>query len=84
MPLRVLAAAVAYSRVHTGVHYPADVVMGAVLGVALAQMTTGVRAAFVLRAISNATLSAARAAAQADASVLPAGVLGVEALHLLE
>jgi membrane-associated phospholipid phosphatase len=31
-PLRLLAAAVAYSRVHTGVHYPADVVIGALVG----------------------------------------------------
>lgn len=31
-PLRALAATVAYSRVHTGVHYPGDVVVGAVLG----------------------------------------------------
>jgi membrane-associated phospholipid phosphatase len=31
-PLRLLAATVAYSRVHTGVHYPADVVVGALVG----------------------------------------------------
>ncbi len=34
LPLRVLASAVAYSRVHTGVHYPADVVAGAIIGAA--------------------------------------------------
>jgi membrane-associated phospholipid phosphatase len=39
VPLRVLAAAVAYSRVHTGVHYPADVLTGALIGTALAQLT---------------------------------------------
>jgi membrane-associated phospholipid phosphatase len=38
MPLRALAALVAYSRVHTGVHYPADVVVGAVLGGAVAPL----------------------------------------------
>ena len=32
IPLRTMAALVAYSRVHTGVHYPADVVAGAVIG----------------------------------------------------
>lgn len=32
LPLRALAAAVAYSRVHTGVHYPLDVVAGALAG----------------------------------------------------
>jgi undecaprenyl-diphosphatase len=40
VPLRALAALVAYSRVHTGVHYPSDVVVGALLGSALAQITT--------------------------------------------
>jgi membrane-associated phospholipid phosphatase len=39
-PLRALAALVAYSRVHTGVHYPGDVLAGALLGAALAQATT--------------------------------------------
>ncbi len=38
--LHVLSAAVAYSRVHTGVHYPGDVVAGALLGTAFAQLTT--------------------------------------------
>lgn len=40
IPLRGLAAVVAYSRVHTGVHYPADVIAGALIGAALAQLTT--------------------------------------------
>lgn len=40
IPLRALAALVAYSRVHTGVHYPGDVVAGALTGTALAQITT--------------------------------------------
>jgi membrane-associated phospholipid phosphatase len=40
VPLRALAALVAYSRVHTGVHYPGDVVAGALMGGALAQLTT--------------------------------------------
>jgi membrane-associated phospholipid phosphatase len=39
-PLRGLAALVAYSRVHTGVHYPGDVVAGALIGSTLAQLTT--------------------------------------------
>jgi undecaprenyl-diphosphatase len=32
LPLRLLAAAVAYSRVHTGVHYPGDAIAGSVVG----------------------------------------------------
>jgi undecaprenyl-diphosphatase len=40
IPLRGLAALVGYSRVHTGVHYPGDVVAGALMGTALAQFTT--------------------------------------------
>jgi undecaprenyl-diphosphatase len=39
-PLRALVALVAYSRVHTGVHYPGDVVAGALIGTVLAQLTT--------------------------------------------
>ncbi|MGX7681638.1 phosphatase PAP2 family protein [Jatrophihabitans sp. DSM 45814] len=31
-PLQALATAVAYSRVHTGVHYPGDVIVGAAIG----------------------------------------------------
>ena len=44
VPLRVLAALVAYSRVHTGVHYPGDVMGGSLLGIALARATTWARA----------------------------------------
>jgi undecaprenyl-diphosphatase len=41
MALRFLAAAVAYSRVHTGVHYPGDVVIGALLGAGTGQAVGG-------------------------------------------
>jgi membrane-associated phospholipid phosphatase len=40
IPLRVLATLVAYPRVHTGVHYPGDVVGGSLMGTACAQITT--------------------------------------------
>jgi membrane-associated phospholipid phosphatase len=39
VPLLGLAALVAYSRTHTGVHYPGDVVAGSLLGAALAEAT---------------------------------------------
>jgi undecaprenyl-diphosphatase len=42
-PLRALAALVAYSRVHTGVHYPGDVLAGSALGIALARLVTRAR-----------------------------------------
>ena len=42
IPIRALSTVVAYSRVHTGVHYPADVVAGAFLGSTLAQITARV------------------------------------------
>jgi undecaprenyl-diphosphatase len=32
IPIRLLAAAVAYSRVHIGVHYPGDVIIGSLMG----------------------------------------------------
>lgn len=32
VPLRLLAGGVAYSRVHVGVHYPGDVVIGSIIG----------------------------------------------------
>ena len=38
-PLRGLAAAVAYSRVHTGVHYPGDVIVGSVVGATIGEAT---------------------------------------------
>jgi membrane-associated phospholipid phosphatase len=38
-PLRILATLVGYSRVHTGVHYPGDVVAGALVGTAVAEAT---------------------------------------------
>ncbi|MES4889642.1 phosphatase PAP2 family protein [Streptomyces sp. NPDC096012] len=42
IPLGALAVAVGYSRVHTGVHYPGDVVAGAVLGFAAAAASLAV------------------------------------------
>ena len=42
VPIRLLAAAVAYSRVHTGVHYPGDVVIGSVAGSGTAAMVAAV------------------------------------------
>lgn len=32
VPIRLLAGTVAYSRVHTGVHYPGDVAIGSIVG----------------------------------------------------
>lgn len=40
VPLRACAAVVAYSRVHTGVHYPGDVVAGSLLGTVAAQLVS--------------------------------------------
>ena len=41
LALRFLAAAVAYSRVHTGVHYPGDAVAGALIGEGTGQAVAG-------------------------------------------
>ncbi len=40
--LALPAAAVAYSRVHTGVHYPGDVIAGSLSGVVFAKLTCAV------------------------------------------
>ena len=40
IPLRGLAAVVAYSRVHTGVHYPGDVVVGSLIGATIGEATS--------------------------------------------
>ncbi len=39
--LRFVAAAVAYSRVHTGVHYPGDAIVGALIGEGIGQGVAG-------------------------------------------
>jgi membrane-associated phospholipid phosphatase len=40
LPLHALAGLVAYSRVHTGVHYPLDVVVGSLLGASLSSVSS--------------------------------------------
>ncbi|MDX3246449.1 MULTISPECIES: phosphatase PAP2 family protein [unclassified Streptomyces] len=44
VPLGLLACAVGYSRVHTGVHYPGDVVAGALLGTGAAALVLALAA----------------------------------------
>ncbi len=39
-PLYLLATAISYSRVHTGVHFPGDVLAGALAGATIANFTT--------------------------------------------
>ena len=43
IPLHGLAALVGYSRIHTGVHFPGDVIAGALVGVVLAEATVQVK-----------------------------------------
>lgn len=62
IPVAALAAAVAYGRVHTGVHYPSDVVAGVALGAG---------AAVVVRRVWP-TAPERTAAAEAPASEAPA------------
>ena len=40
VPLQFAAALVAYSRIHTGVHYPGDVIVGALIGSSVAPLTS--------------------------------------------
>ncbi len=39
LPVSALAAVVSYGRVHTGVHYPSDVIAGALVGSGVASLT---------------------------------------------
>jgi undecaprenyl-diphosphatase len=41
VPIRLLAGGVAYSRVHTGVHYPGDAMIGTIVGSGIAAMVGG-------------------------------------------
>lgn len=43
LPLRFLAGMVAYSRVHSGVHYPSDVLVGSVIGIVIGHIAAGRR-----------------------------------------
>lgn len=60
-PLGVTAALVGYSRVHTGVHYPSDVLAGALIGVTAGELTN--------RTLDRALARAKRAAARFRESV---------------
>ncbi|MCW2545045.1 MAG: phosphoesterase [Frankiales bacterium] len=64
LPVGVLAAGVAYGRVHTGVHYPGDVVAGIGLGVA---------SALAIRRIWPARPTRPAVVGEADAPALPDG-----------
>jgi undecaprenyl-diphosphatase len=46
LPLGLLAGAVAYSRVHTGVHYPGDVAVGSIAGTGTAAMVSALLSRF--------------------------------------
>jgi undecaprenyl-diphosphatase len=64
VPIGLLAGAVAYSRVHTGVHYPGDVVIGSIIGAAAA---AAVDASSEMRRVERPSTVRTRAWPLADA-----------------
>jgi membrane-associated phospholipid phosphatase len=51
LPLGVAAAIVAFSRIYTGVHYPSDIVAGAVVGGLLGRATSTVARGIRIRRV---------------------------------
>jgi membrane-associated phospholipid phosphatase len=49
LPMRFAAAAVAWSRIHTGVHYPGDVIVGGLVGGAVGEAVGAARRRWDLR-----------------------------------
>ena len=62
-PLHGAAGVVAYSRVHTGVHHPLDVLVGWIVGTLLAQLTTRFAGGLAARAVGRVSGRAGRARA---------------------
>ncbi|HET9758614.1 MAG TPA: phosphatase PAP2 family protein [Nocardioidaceae bacterium] len=60
-PLHGAAGVVAYSRVHTGVHHPLDVLVGWIVGTLLAQLTTRFAGGLAARAVGRVSGRAGRA-----------------------
>jgi undecaprenyl-diphosphatase len=58
VPLRGLAAVVAYSRVHSGVHYPGDVIGGALIGATIGEATGSLARRVIRRGERSRTASA--------------------------
>ena len=59
LPLGVAAAAVGYSRVHSGVHYPGDVVAGAVVGSSVGGLVAWAGRRLAARRLSSPTRTSA-------------------------
>jgi undecaprenyl-diphosphatase len=58
IPIRLLAGAVAYSRVHLGVHYPVDVAVGSIAGSGIGAMVASVGDGIAARRRRSPRLSA--------------------------
>lgn len=53
LPTAALAAAVGYSRIHSGVHYPSDVIVGAVIGTSVGSLVAALRPTSTARTAAN-------------------------------
>jgi membrane-associated phospholipid phosphatase len=70
LPLHAVAAAITYSRVHTGVHYPGDVLVGSLMGTGAAVAVRYTSLALTRRSASPSQPAGTRRPCRSSATVL--------------
>jgi membrane-associated phospholipid phosphatase len=81
VPIRLLAGAVAYSRVHAGVHYPSDVLIGSIIGSGTAAVVTASCQSWRTRPTASRSRFADKGASGLSTAREGSSVRPAEALH---